>query len=583
VEVQRLQNPFVGLRPYESSDSLFYFGRGEQVKTLLRQLHQHRFVAVVGSSGSGKSSLIRAGLIPQLEAGFLVQERDQWLVAQMKPGQVPLGNLVGSLWEIASSLALPLSGVRESESCSVSSLIKMGRDTFLQAIREQGVQAILDLLTPQLISTDTNLFILVDQFEELFRFGLKKGKVEQRQEVEEFVALLLALSRQESLPVYVCLTMRSDFLGDCDAFYGLPEAINQSQFLVPRLTRSQRQAVITHPVHLMGVKIEPRLVDRLLNESIDTRDDLPVLQHVLMRMWSVWQATGGTVLDIAHYDQVHTIHQALNRHANEVFNELDVNQQRLAKTLFQSLTTVDMSNRRIRRSVHLADVCAVNSTTPEEMIKVINVFRGKECSFLVLSSEDVVDNPLIDISHESLISHWVLLSEWVDETMEALAVFKRLIESARLYDQGKAALYRTPDLEYALYWKNKIPNGVAGLSWALIYDVDIKEAMAFLDKSKDAKEKDDIAIKANKEFQTQLFIDKIDFLTYKVELERAKKVGVENDLLNLRRELKKINLLFYRMSILLVTIGVVIFYIFMTTSYMRELLLKAYILWESQW
>lgn len=94
---QRPQNPFVGLRPYESSDSLYYFGRGEQVKSLLRQLHQHRFVAVVGSSGSGKSSLIRAGLIPQLEAGFLVQARDQWLVARMKPGEAPLENLVGSL------------------------------------------------------------------------------------------------------------------------------------------------------------------------------------------------------------------------------------------------------------------------------------------------------------------------------------------------------------------------------------------------------------------------------------------------------------------------------------------------------
>ena len=89
-----LQNPFVGLRPYESKDSLYFFGRGEQTKSLLRLLHQHHFVAVVGSSGSGKSSLVRAGLIPQLEAGFLVQERDRWHIATMKPGEAPLADFM---------------------------------------------------------------------------------------------------------------------------------------------------------------------------------------------------------------------------------------------------------------------------------------------------------------------------------------------------------------------------------------------------------------------------------------------------------------------------------------------------------
>ncbi|MEB4590725.1 AAA family ATPase [Candidatus Thiothrix sp. Deng01] len=306
------QNPFVGLRPFESSDSLYYFGRGEQVKTLLRQLHQRRFVAVVGSSGSGKSSLVRAGLIPQLEAGFLVQHRDQWLVARMKPGEAPLGNLVESLLAVLPKNTphpdLPPQGVKEQEGASLdrssdSSLpsplagegLGMGGNSgeLLSAIREQGSRAILDLLTPYLADSDANLFVLVDQFEELFRFGLEQGRAAQRQEAEEFVGLLLALARQDVLPVYVCLTMRSDFLGDCDAFYGLPEAINQSQFLAPRLTRSQRQEVITYPVQLAGARIAPRLVDRLLNENLDTRDDLPVLQHVLMRTWDVWQAAGG--------------------------------------------------------------------------------------------------------------------------------------------------------------------------------------------------------------------------------------------------------------------------------------------------
>lgn len=475
-------NPFVGLRPYESEDSLYYFGRGEQVKTLLRQLHQHRSVAVVGSSGSGKSSLIRAGLIPQLEAGFLVQERDQWLVARMKPGEEPIGNLVGSL--LAALNSPPFSFLDVPNSYSPPLKKKGAGETLSSAIREQGAQAILDLLTPQLANSDTNLFILVDQFEELFRFGLEHGKAEQRQEAEEFVALLLALARQESLPIYVCLTMRSDFLGDCDAFYGLPEAINQSQFLVPRLTRSQRQDVITHPVHLVGARIAPRLVDRLLNEGIDTRDDLPVLQHVLMRTWDAWQAAGSVgALDIAHYEQVHTIHHALDSHANEVLGELDERQQDIAKKLFQALTAVDAGNRRIRRQVYLDEVCVLTGALSTEVMEVINVFRGQGRSFLVLSSVSPDDNSLIDISHESLIRQWGKLNEWVDEEMELAKIYRRLEETSQLYDLGKTVLYQNVDLQQALYWRENIPKGDAGEIWSKRYKLNFRKAIAFLENS----------------------------------------------------------------------------------------------------
>ena len=90
-------NPFVGLRPFESTDSLYYFGRKMQTRALLDQLNAHRFVAVVGGSGSGKSSLVRAGLIPNLEAGFLVQDRDLWKIAIFKPGDSPLRNLAAAM------------------------------------------------------------------------------------------------------------------------------------------------------------------------------------------------------------------------------------------------------------------------------------------------------------------------------------------------------------------------------------------------------------------------------------------------------------------------------------------------------
>lgn len=458
IQQSTLPNPFVGLRPYQSNDSLYYFGRNEQTKTLLRLLHQHRFVAVVGSSGAGKSSLIRAGLVPQLEAGFLVQQRDQWLVATAKPGDAPLQNLVSNL------LALTNDADHEKDSPNQRT------EQLTAQIEEHGTQALVDVLEPQLAKSDCNLFILIDQFEELFRFGLEKGQTAKRQQAEQFVALLLSLSRKDR-PIYVCLTMRSDFLGDCDAFYGLPEAINKSQFLVPRLTRGQRQEVISNPVNLAGAKIAPRLVDKLLNESIDTRDDLPILQHALMRTWDVWQESGGDgALDIEHYEKAHTIHHALDRHADEALKELDEEQKCITKTLFQALTTVDTSNRKIRRPIHLNDFLNMTSASKLKILSVIKYFCDKKRSFLILSSKLSEENPLIDISHESLIRQWMQLAQWVDEEHEDAELYRRLLATCLRYKAKKADLLQGVELNQSITFLNKITQQSIAEVWAKRYE-----------------------------------------------------------------------------------------------------------------
>ena len=298
-----LQNPFVGLRPFESEDSLYYFGRRGQVKALLRKLHQTRFLAVVGSSGCGKSSLVRAGLIPNLEAGFLVQDRDFWHIAIMKPGDAPLANLAQALLKVLGESS-------ESEAL----------EDYTNSLRRRGAQAVLGK-SLSVLKRDANLLLLVDQFEELFRFH-QEGDSGQ-EEALDFVNILLRLTEQIEVPIFICLTMRSDFLGDCDAFQGLPEAMNRSQYLVPRLTRQQRREAIAGPIHLTGAKIAPRLLDRLLNENIGTRDDLPILQHALMRTWVQWAVDGHGPIDMVHYDTIHTVKNALNKHADEALDELN--------------------------------------------------------------------------------------------------------------------------------------------------------------------------------------------------------------------------------------------------------------------
>ena len=214
-----LTNPFPGLRPFHEDESQLFFGREGQTDELLRRLRKHRFLAVVGTSGSGKSSLVRAGLLPSLYRGFMTQAGSRWRVAIMRPGENPIGNLAEAL----SNRILATSAIEESgiQRIVTETMLRRGRLGLVEVVKSANLPA------------RTNLLVVVDQFEELFRFQ-NTQKQNREDEAAAFVKLLLAAAQQQGVSIYIVLTMRSDFLGDCAQFRDLPEAINDSQYLIPR-------------------------------------------------------------------------------------------------------------------------------------------------------------------------------------------------------------------------------------------------------------------------------------------------------------------------------------------------------------
>ncbi len=474
--IQTPANPFPGLRPFEFGESHLYFGRDGQSDQLIRKLGAARFVAVVGTSGSGKSSLVRAGLLPDLFSGYMPSAGSHWRVALMRPSNDPLGNL---------ARALNAEGVFGSEIKANAQI----QTTITEATLRRGSRGLVEAVRQNRQPSNESLLVVVDQFEELFRFARVSASEQYRYEAAAFVKLLLEAAGQREHNIYIVLTMRSDFLGDCAQFWDLPEAINEGQYLIPRLTRDERAEAITGPIAVCGGQITQRLVNRLLNDTGDNTDLLPILQHALMRTWKCWAEdhAEGEALDLRHYETIGTMTDALSLHADEAWGELrDESGRRVAERVFKALTEKGEDNREVRRPTVLGELCALSAAKLSEVISVLDVFRRDGRSFLMPPAAVPLDEEsLIDISHESLIRNWQRLKDWVDEESQSAQIYSRLAETAVLYERGQAGLWRDPDLQLALDWRERTrPTG----AWAARYHPAFDSAMNFLDASVAARD-----------------------------------------------------------------------------------------------
>ncbi len=461
-------NPFPGLRSFDFEESHLFFGREKHISDLLRKLNSNHFVAIVGTSGSGKSSLVRAGLLPAIHNGKSGKDGTDWIITTLKPGNTAVKNLAKSL--ISKNVFSTGDAVKDStELDHVEKLLRASQLGLVQAVR--------GLLPP-----NKSLLILLDQFEETFRFS-GEGMEHNDDDSTQFVNLIIDAVRQRDVPIYVVLTIRSDFLGDCARFEGLPEAINDGHYLVPRLTNDQNKSVITGPVNYAEGKISPRLVQRVINDLGDNPDQLPVLQHALMRTWDIWKenAESGEPMDIRHYEMIGGMEHALSNHADEAFNELSESQKKTAENIFKCLTLKSGENRGIRRPTSVKRLMEITGTSFEGIKETMNPFRKAGRTFVLPSSEiPVSESTVMDISHESLMRAWTRLKHWVEEESESASIYHRLCESALLNREGKAALWRNPELQMALDWKTKSDPNEA---WSLQYNNNFKESINFLDNS----------------------------------------------------------------------------------------------------
>jgi WD40 repeat protein len=455
------ERPYPGLRSFERHEHDIFFGRDRHTVDMLKRLQAGRFLAVTGRSGAGKSSLAKVGLLNGLELGLLGDAGARWLVVTMRPNDAGPNSEAGLARDLLGTLAQRLVDTRRSlgrESADRETANR--RDdasveiALLRAQLARGPLGLIELHDEGWIPDGFNLLILVDQFEEMFRprEGLDaEQRVRQREADEAFIALLLggarllqeqrSLSRQSEdpagrLPLFVVLTVRSDFLGDCARFSGLAEAINDSQFLTPRMTRDELKEAIELPGRRFGGRIEPQVTTMLLNDAATDSDQLPVLQHALMRMWEMARARAANgaepVVTVADYDALGGLKGALRKHLNEIWDrDLSAEQQPIARRLFCSLVDTSVRGRDTRRPLTLGAIAAETHADVAALAPIVAIFRRPGRNFLLPPEPQALgSSALVDISHESLIWQWKELQGWLDDVRRERAILARLKEEA---------------------------------------------------------------------------------------------------------------------------------------------------------
>ncbi|MGO9134744.1 MAG: rhodanese-like domain-containing protein [Methylovirgula sp.] len=483
--------PYPGLRSFRRDETDLFFGREDCIHTLVDRLAETRFLAVLGSSGTGKSSIVKTGLLEALEIGLMEQAGARWRVIDFRPGSTPLTNLARELLKVTA---------KGKEPTDIETKI-------LRGFLARGPRSIIEWCQDGNLPTKpkTNLLLLVDQFEELFRYQDYAGK----EESEAFSALLLESAHSPEFPIYVTLTMRSEYLGACALMEGLAETISKGMVLTPRMTREQCRRAIVGPAEVCGIKVEEPLVTQILNDLanfapwddggaadqldrlVRRADQLPLLQYTLNRLWLDAKDTGSggyIQLRLSDYKAIGGLGGALNTHGNILLGELT--KKGLAGTaekIFRALvsgTSVADAVRRPQRFGELIALCDGNVRAVED---VLYTFCAPGCNFLAPELRDpgpekrvpIDADQWIDISHESLIRQWKKMAEWLHDETTAAQNWRRLKDR-----MGDAEPIRGRELANLVAWYEETKPNEA---WAQRYGGHFKDAVAFLEKSEKAE------------------------------------------------------------------------------------------------
>lgn len=399
--------PYMGLRYFDTQDADLFYGRDALTRELLGRVQKESFLAIVGASGSGKSSVARAGLIPAWK-----KENERSAVYVITPTAHPLESLAASL-------------TRESESVTATS-------TLMDDLKNDSRS--LRLYVKKTLG-ETKVLLLVDQFEETFTL------CKDADECKAFIENLLYLADDDSARVVI--TLRADFYHHCAEYEGLRLMLGKHQAYIGAMTQDELREAITVPAEKNGWDFQPGLVDLILQDVGAEPGALPLLSHALLETWKRRQ---GRSLTLQGYHEAGGVKKAIAQTAESVYDKLSPAEQTIARSIFLRLTELGEGTQDTRRRVKL-DELSQRTGTQDSVAKVLKTLTDAR---LVITEQDSAE-----VAHEALIREWGTLRKWLDEDRESLRLHRHLTSSAQEWERrGKEAgeLYRGARLKGIQKW-----------------------------------------------------------------------------------------------------------------------------------
>jgi len=397
--------PYKGLEAFDFNDEdpKYFFGRTALVDELLDRLREGKFLAVVGASGSGKSSVVKAGLLHQLQLGRRLSGSEEWQILIFRPGEHPLENLTLAFGGAPDKLRL-----RDGKGLA-------------QLVRTSGHAGVV---------------LVADQFEEAFTL------CEDDAERQLFFACLLGALEERHTNLRVIITMRADFFGKCAEreYSGLQGKIQEHLVTVRPMNPAELTEAILGPALEVGLEVQRELVEQMLSD-VEGPGSLPLLQYTL---WELWHHREVNRFTLAEYTRLGGIKKTLPKRAEEIYQSLDGEQQLAAKRIFLELMHLGEGTEDTRRQILKRDL--INEYQSEPLIDA-TLDKFVEARLLVTSEllrRGSAENTVtaVDVAHEALIRNWSRLQAWVEENRETIAIERKIeSEASEWLRSGKSADY----------------------------------------------------------------------------------------------------------------------------------------------
>ncbi|MBE9519224.1 MAG: ATP-binding protein, partial [Bacteroidetes bacterium] len=454
------RNPFPGSRPFFSAEDQLFFGRDKAVSELLEILLKRRFVAVVGASASGKTSLIQSGVIPAL----LADMKREWVPVFIRPGRRPMESLIRGFQRVFSK------NISESD---VHSFLKSSR-------------SVSDFLMEKDLG-NFHYFLVVDQFEELFTWPVaqKKRKSGKNPDSIHFINHLMKLVDAAEPQIYLILSIRSDFLDYCSSYRELTEHLNKSKYLLPQMNRNDLKEAILEPFRVAGATVESGFEEYLMSDMEEVEPHMPLLQHALKQTWNHWKSRGITNLPVSleDYQATGALRNGLSRDLENLYQSLEFYQKEICESMFKTIAFKTDRQEAYSRRTSLGNIARIAQCRVERVIEVVEIFDKAGHPFLGYQhSAPLSSESRIELSHESLIIIWDRLRQWVNEEDESIRMYLKLSKASALYQQGKGVLLEAAELQKAIDWK-KLHNPTP--AWGIQFNPAFERAMVFLNTSEE--------------------------------------------------------------------------------------------------